>query len=67
MNINISKVMNINLIYLAITSLYLGTSDVIKLVEYEYTLKYCNVLWYQCKLHYTVYSIHGRSEPVAKP
>jgi len=48
------------------SQVYLGTSDVIKLVEYEYTLKYCTVLRYQCKLHYTVYSIHGRSEQTDK-
>ena len=59
--------MNINLSSTTTSQVYLGTSDVIKLAEYDYTLQHSGtVLWYQCKLHYTVYVIHGRSEQTDK-
>jgi len=59
--------MNINLSSTTTSQVYLGTSDVIKLAEYEHTLQHSGtMLLYQCKLHYIVYVIHGGSEPTDK-
>jgi len=47
--------MNINLSSTTTSQVYLGTSDVIKLAEYDYTSQHSGtMLLYQCKLHYTV-------------
>ena len=62
-----SRVMNINLSSTTTSQVYLGTSDVIKLAEYDYTSQHSGtMLLYQCKLHYTVYAIHGGSEQTDK-